>query len=242
MRVNEEVPECVSSCGKRSQYLYTNHAFREKLEKPILKSKNPDAVSQLRRLVQPFLLRRLKKRCPQGTSAQEEYVRKISLSEDEQKLYYACVQAAVADLGDEQGKLQILAALTRLRQVCCDPGLCFENYEGSTSKLDACVELCEAMVENGHQILLFSQFTSMLDRLRERLDALHISNFTLQGSTPKEKRAAMVKAFNAGTAVFMVEGLQLIIAILLMVLGVVIVVNSGKELFNKKKEAAKQAA
>ena len=82
----------------------------------------------------------------------------------------------------------------------------------------------------------------MLDRLRERLDALHISNFTLQGSTPKEKRAAMVKAFNAGTAVFMVEGLQLIIAILLMVLGVVIVVNSGKELFNKKKESAKQAA
>ena len=206
MRVNEEVPECVSSCGKRSQYLYTNHAFREKLEKPILKSKNPDAVSQLRRLVQPFLLRRLKKDVLKELPPKEEYVRKISLSEDEQKLYYACVQAAVADLGDEQGKLQILAALTRLRQVCCDPGLCFENYEGPTSKLDACVELCETMAENGHQILLFSQFTSMLDRLRERLDALHISNFTLQGSTPKEKRAAMVKAFNAGSAsVFLIS-------------------------------------
>ena len=187
-------------------YLYTNHAFREKLEKPILKSKNPDAVSQLRRLVQPFLLRRLKKDVLKELPPKEEYVRKISLSEDEQKLYYACVQAAVADLGDEQGKLQILAALTRLRQVCCDPGLCFENYEGPTSKLDACVELCEAMAENGHQILLFSQFTSMLDRLRERLDALHISNFTLQGSTPKEKRAAMVKAFNAGSAsVFLIS-------------------------------------
>ena len=181
-----------------------------------------------------LLLRRLKKDVLKELPPKEEYVRKISLSEDEQKLYYACVQAAVADLGDEQGKLQILAALTRLRQVCCDPGLCFENYEGPTSKLDACVELCEAMAENGHQILLFSQFTSMLDRLRERLDALHISNFTLQGSTPKEKRAAMVKAFNAGTAVFMVEGLQLIIAILLMVLGVIIVYTSGKELFQKK--------
>ena len=187
-------------------YLYTNHAFREKLEKPILKSKNPDAVSQLRRLVQPFLLRRLKKDVLKELPPKEEYVRKISLSEDEQKLYYACVQAAVADLGDEQGKLQILAALTRLRQVCCDPGLCFENYEGPTSKLDACVELCEAMAENGHQILLFSQFTSMLDQPRERLDALHISNFTLQGSTPKEKRAAMVKAFNAGSAsVFLIS-------------------------------------
>ena len=57
-----------------------------------------------------------------------------------------------------------------------------------------------------------------------------------------QRTIGLVKAFNAGTAVFMVEGLQLIIAILLMVLGVVIVVNSGKELFNKKKEAAKQAA
>mgnify|MGYP004681110341 FL=1 len=187
-------------------YLYTSHAFREKLEKPILKSKNPDAVSQLRRLVQPFLLRRLKKDVLKELPPKEEYIRKISLSEEEQKLYYACVQAAVADLGDERSKLQILAALTRLRQVCCDPGLCFENFEGPTSKLDACVELCEAMAENGHQILLFSQFTSMLDRLRERLDALHISNFTLQGSTPKEKRAAMVKAFNAGGAsVFLIS-------------------------------------
>lgn len=57
-----------------------------------------------------------------------------------------------------------------------------------------------------------------------------------------QRTIGLVKAFNAGTAVFMVEGLQLIIAILLMVLGVVIVVNSGKELFNKKKESAKQAA
>ena len=57
-----------------------------------------------------------------------------------------------------------------------------------------------------------------------------------------QRTIGLVKAFNAGTAVFMVEGLQLIIAILLMVLGVVIVVNSGKELFNKKKESVKQAA
>ena len=62
------------------------------------------------------------------------------------------------------------------------------------------------MVENGHQILLFSQFTSMLDRLKFRLDALQISNLTLQGSTAKETRAAMVKSFNAGEAsVFLIS-------------------------------------
>ena len=62
------------------------------------------------------------------------------------------------------------------------------------------------MVENGHQILLFSQFTSMLDRIRTRLDELQISSFTLQGSTPKEMRAKLVKAFHAGEAsVFLIS-------------------------------------
>lgn len=189
-----------------SGYLYTNTAFREKLEKPIVKSKNPEASAQLRRLVQPFLLRRRKADVLKELPPKEEYVRRISLSEEERKTYCACVQATVEKLDGEQGKMQILAALTRLRQICCDPNLCFENYEGETSKLDACMELCQAMVENGHQILLFSQFTSMLDRIRARLDEASISSFTLQGSTTKEKRAKLVKAFNAGEAsVFLIS-------------------------------------
>lgn len=189
-----------------SGYLYTNTAFREKLEKPIVKSKNPEASAQLRRLVQPFLLRRRKAEVLKELPPKEEYVRRISLSEEERKTYCACVQATVEKLDGEQGKMQILAALTRLRQICCDPNLCFENYEGETSKLDACMELCQAMVENGHQILLFSQFTSMLDRIRARLDEVSISSFTLQGSTTKEKRAKLVKAFNAGAAsVFLIS-------------------------------------
>ncbi len=189
-----------------SGYLFSQNTFREKLEKPIVKSKNPEASEQLRRLVQPFLLRRLKKDVLKELPPKEEHVRRIQLSETERKTYFACVQAVREDLGAEQGKLQILAALTRLRQICCDPNLCFENYDGPASKLDACMELCEAMVENGHQILLFSQFTSMLDRIRERLDKLHITSFTLQGSTPKEKRARLVKDFNAGQAsVFLIS-------------------------------------
>lgn len=68
------------------------------------------------------------------------------------------------------------------------------------------MELCAGMVENGHQILLFSQFTSMLSRIRERLNQLGISSYTLQGDTPKEKRAQLVKAFQAGGAqVFLIS-------------------------------------
>lgn len=187
-------------------YLFTNNAFKDKLEKPIVKSKNADAAAQLRRLVQPFMLRRLKSDVLKELPPKQEYVRRISLSEDELKLYHASVHNAIENLSDADGKIQILAALTRLRQLCCDPNLCFENYMGPTSKLDACAELCEAMVENGHQILLFSQFTTMLERIKARLDALNISNFTLRGSTSKEQRAALVKAFNAGEAsVFLIS-------------------------------------
>jgi superfamily II DNA or RNA helicase len=187
-------------------YLYTHNAFREKLEKPVVKSKNPQAAEQLRRMVQPFMLRRLKKDVLKELPPKIEYLRHVPLSEEERKVYHAACLAARESVIEGEGKMQILAALTRLRQICCDPALCYENYEGAGSKLDACLELCAGMVENGHQILLFSQFTGMLDRIRERLDDLHIHSFTLQGSTPKETRARLVREFNAGKAsVFLIS-------------------------------------
>jgi SNF2 family DNA or RNA helicase len=186
-------------------YLFSHHGFMEKLEKPIIKSQNPEASAQLRKLVQPFLLRRMKKDVLKELPPKIEYIRRIEQGETERKTYLSAVHAAKSTLGDS-GKLQILAALTQLRQICCDPALCFQNYQGETAKLEACLELCSAMTANGHQILLFSQFTSMLDILRKGLDSLGISSYTLQGSTPKEQRAKLVKAFNAGGAsVFLIS-------------------------------------
>lgn len=186
-------------------YLFSHRGFVEKLEKPIIKSQNPEASEQLRKLVQPFLLRRIKQEVLKELPPKIEYIRRIELGETERKTYFSAANAAKSALATS-GKLQILAALTQLRQVCCDPSLCFENYEGETSKLEACLELCAGMSANGHQILLFSQFTSMLDIIRRRLDALGISSYTLQGSTPKEQRAKLVKQFNAGGAsVFLIS-------------------------------------
>lgn len=186
-------------------YLFSRRVFEEKLEKPIIKSKNPEASDQLRKLVQPFLLRRVKQEVLKELPPKIEYIRRIEMGETERKTYLSAVNAAKNSLGDT-GKLQILAALTQLRQVCCDPKLCFENYEGESSKLEACLELCAAMTANGHQILLFSQFTSMLHILRNRLDDMGITSFTLQGSTSKEQRAKLVKEFNAGGAsVFLIS-------------------------------------
>ena len=188
-------------------YLFSHSAFMQKLEKPAIKSRSEEAMTKLQRMVQPFLLRRMKKEVLKELPPKIEYVRRISLSEDERKVYFAASAAAKNSLtAGDNGKMAVFAALTELRQICCAPGLRFENYTGPSSKLDACIELCVGMAENGHQILLFSQFTSMLDLIRARLDELGITHFTLQGSTPKEKRAQLVKAFNAGEAlVFLIS-------------------------------------
>lgn len=188
-------------------YLFSHSAFVQKLEKPAIKSGNEEAMTKLQRMVQPFLLRRMKKDVLKELPPKIEYIRRISLSEDERKVYFAANTAARNSLAaGDKGKMAVFAALTELRQICCAPGLRFENYTGPSSKLDACIELCAGMVENGHQILLFSQFTSMLDLIRARLDELGITHFTLQGSTSKEKRAQLVKAFNTGEAsVFLIS-------------------------------------
>ena len=187
-------------------YLFTHNTFVEKLEKPIVRSENADARRQLNLLVQPFLLRRLKTQVLKELPPKIEHVRRIGLSTGERKLYQAEMLEARRTAEQTQQAVQMLALLTRLRQTCCDPALLFENYQGDSSKLAACLELCGSLVTNGHQILLFSQFTTMLDRLRERLEAAGISTFTLVGATPKRKRAQLVRDFNQGKAsVFLIS-------------------------------------
>ncbi|MFR8166456.1 MAG: DEAD/DEAH box helicase [Enterocloster sp.] len=96
--------------------------------------------------------------------------------------------------------------LTRLRQICCDPALCFEDYGDETAKTDACMELVQSAVDGGHRLLVFSQFTSMLDILSSRLDGEHVEHFMITGSTPKEKRLQLVNAFNGGAVpVFLIS-------------------------------------
>ena len=90
-----------------------------------------------------------------------------------------------------------------MRQLCCDPSLVYENYNGGAAKVDTCVELVNNAVEAGNKVLLFSQFTSMLDIIRRRLDEEGIGYYILTGSTSKEKRNELVKSFNGdGPPVF----------------------------------------
>jgi SNF2 family DNA or RNA helicase len=166
------------------------------------------AVRRLNQQTGPFLLRRMKADVLKELPPKIENVQHVALGEEQRKLYLAAVLDAKERLraAKPEDRMAVFAVLMRLRQICCDPRLVAENWSGGSAKLDACMELVTAAVESGHRILLFSQFTSMLSLLEQRLDEEQISHFKLEGSTPKPVRAQLVRRFNAGEAsVFLIS-------------------------------------
>ncbi|MBR5578441.1 MAG: SWF/SNF helicase family protein [Lachnospiraceae bacterium] len=113
-----------------------------------------------------------------------------------------------AQKGEEfqKNKLQVLAELTKIRQICCDPELLFEKYTGGSAKRDVCIQLIQSAIEGEHKILVFSQFTSMLELLEQELKKAKIDYFKITGETPKQKRVETVNTFNGDTTpVFLIS-------------------------------------
>ena len=102
--------------------------------------------------------------------------------------------------------MQVLAELTRLRQLCCDPRLVYEDYDGGSCKLDTIMQLVSQAIDARQKVLVFSQFTSYLALVAERLEAADVAFYTITGATPKQRRVELVDAFNADdTPVFLVS-------------------------------------
>ena len=183
-------------------FLFTYARFKKIYESPIVRELDPEAVSNLKRLIGPFVLRRVKKDVLKELPDKLETAVYSRLQGQQKELYTANAAKLKEELesgGDavyEKGKIQILAELTRLRQICCDPALCYENYRGGSAKLETCMDLIRNGVNGGHKILLFSQFTSMLRIIEKRLSQEEIACYTLTGSTPKEERLRMVDSFH----------------------------------------------
>ena len=189
-------------------YLPPYRTFCARFEKPIVQEDDKDALRRLNQLTGPFILRRMKSEVLKELPPKTENVHRIELDTEQRKLYLAAVVDAREKLraAKPEDKMAVFAVLMRLREICCDPRLVADNWEGGSAKLEACMELVTAAVEGGHRILLFSQFTSMLELLAKRLDEAGVSHFTLQGSTPKPVRAELVRRFNSGEAdVFLIS-------------------------------------
>lgn len=193
-------------------FLYGYETFRKELELPITKDKDEGAAERLKKMVSPFIMRRLKQDVLKDLPEKLEEIQYARFEAIQQQVYDGQVVHMKEMLAKQsredfaQNKLQILAELTKLRQICCDPSLLFENYNGTSAKRQACIELIKSAIEGEHRILLFSQFTSMLELLEESLKAEGIAFYKITGATPKEERLRLVKQFNEGNVpVFLIS-------------------------------------
>ena len=183
-------------------FLFSYAKFKAEYENPIVKEQGGEALTALHRLIGPFILRRLKNDVLKELPEKLETVVYSKFEKAQKELYTANAVSLKQKLEESSGseyhreKLQVLAELTKLRQICCDPRLCYSNYKGESAKLETCMDLVLNGVEGGHKILLFSQFTSMLDVIGKRLKKEGISFYLLTGSTSKEERLKMVNAFH----------------------------------------------
>ncbi|KAB8287080.1 helicase [Bifidobacterium ramosum] len=238
--------------------------FRERFEMPIL-SGDESAQRKLQSFVGPFILRRLKSQVLKDLPDKIENVITVQLAGEQRKLYAALEQQLRSAILKQKpadfntGKIQILAQLTKLRQVCCDPRLLYDNagradaVDGanggriveqaveqgaeqgaeqsvkqaveqgdmlaqssvkqpvkhgkvSSAKLDAIAELVDSCRDAGRKMLIFSQFTSYLDLIAERLRANGVAYDVITGATPKKRRLELVDQFNRDeTPVFLIS-------------------------------------
>ena len=193
-------------------YLGTRNQFAKRYEGPV-EAGEAEGQRLLQCAVGPFVLRRLKSEVLADLPEKTESVVYSQMSPRQRKLYLAtqdrlALQVQHMDKGGPQGpeRLKVLAELTRLRQICCDPRLCLDGYEGGSAKLETCLELVSQARDAGHRVLVFSQFASMLDLIGQRLSAAHVTWFQLTGRTSKEARERLVRRFQAGEAdVFLVS-------------------------------------
>lgn len=182
--------------------LGTYEKFRKRYELPIVQSQDAQLTERLRKMISPFILRRVKSEVLKELPDKLEQVVYAQMEPEQRKLYEAHALRLMESLKKQskeevqKGKLQILAELTRLRQICCAPEMLYENYMETACKIDTCMELVNQAREGGHKVLIFSQFTSLFPLLEERMRQEKITYYKLTGQTGKEERIRMVDAFN----------------------------------------------
>ncbi len=193
-------------------FLYSYPRFKVEIEQPIVHNKDESALERLKGLISPFILRRRKRDVLDDLPEKLEEVVYTNMTDEQKELYYARYLRLKQEIDNKtesqfkQDKFQILSELTRLRQICCEPALCYEDYRGGSGKVELFLNRVEGAVEGGSKILVFSQFATMLRMLQGQLEKRGISTLLLTGKNTKEERKEMVDSFQGGEAnVFLIS-------------------------------------
>jgi SNF2 family DNA or RNA helicase len=194
-------------------YLQDRNRFVKTYEEPIIKEKNLNKMNELSTLIKPFIIRRMKKDVLSELPEKIETNYVSEMTEKQTKLYAAYYKdfkneliAKIDEQGMERNHIEILSALTRLRQICAHPGTFLEDYDGGSCKLDLAMEIITESINSRHSVLLFSQFTKMLKIIREEFENRNINYYYLDGSMKPEERAMEIDNFNSDReAVFLIS-------------------------------------
>ena len=178
-------------------YLFTKERFRERF---ILDESN---LSELKSLITPFILRRLKEDVLSELPEKLEKKYLVEMKGKQKQLYSFYIKAIKNQLNENKSseksgrdKINLFAYLTKLREICLDPSLVVPDYTGGSSKLTVVKEIVKDASESGKKILLFSQFTSVLQKIEEDFKKEDISYLYLDGGTSAKDRVERVKKFN----------------------------------------------
>lgn len=170
----------------------------ERFSSKFIDSSDPDMES-LKRMVQPFILRRTKSEVLDELPDKTDIIRTVQLSDAEMLAYETIRERVEQDLeGENKVTVNVLSEITRLRQAACSMALVDKDWKGGASKLSELSDLVREIVSGGNRVLIFSQFTSFLDMVNDQLDHDGVSYFYLNGSTPIRTRSKMVADFQKG--------------------------------------------
>lgn len=173
-------------------YLYSKETFDKKFI-----SKGEQELETLKLLIKPFVLRRTKKEVIEDLPDKIEKTILIEMTSAQKAIYNAYIKEVRGKIKNNfDGKIEIFSYLTKLRQICLDPSLIFDKYKGGNGKLKVAVALVEEQIAVEGKVLLFSQFTSALNKIGKSLKEKGIEYFYLDGSTGPKERIKLVNEFN----------------------------------------------
>ena len=182
--------------------LGSHDQFHKKYIVPIELQDNKERSRQLKRIVSPFMLRRTKQEVIEELPDKTEVNMPVELSDEEMAVYEVIRRRAKQLLEDEQSSsgvsVNTLAEITRLRQAACSAQLAEKGWTGECSKLNVLSDLLQEIVGGGNAVLVFSQFTSFLAMVRQRLDKEKVAYLYLDGSVPIKQREQLVQQFQRG--------------------------------------------
>ena len=174
-------------------YLYNGTIFKKKF----IDSEN--SIKELQKYIKPFMLRRLKKDVIKELPEKIEKRYYVNLTNEQKKIYGVFVKDIKRKIEESsflENKITIFSYLTKLRQLCLDPSVIIENYEGGSGKIDCAIDIIKENIEEHPKIILFSQFTSVLNNIKKSFEKNDIEYIYLDGNTNAKQRISIVNEFN----------------------------------------------